>query len=134
MLDLFASGHHPPASQSLMEIDQVMLLVERLGLPALIIGACMFYIWKTQLAHRQEIQEWNAKDSKADERLIEVIKEQNSRNEHMFGAISELTISNKDVTKSNERSQVALEKLADRIEGMMEALISENVVSKRRRN
>jgi hypothetical protein len=51
----------------------------------------------------------------------------------MSGAISELTISNKDVTKSNERSQVALEKLADRIEGMMEALISENVVSKRRR-
>tara|TARA_Y100001973_G_scaffold92336_1_gene141971 strand:- start:2296 stop:2697 length:402 start_codon:yes stop_codon:yes gene_type:complete len=133
MFDLFASGHHPPAPQNIMEIDQVMLLIERLGLPALIIGACMFYIWKTQLAHRQEIQEWNAKDSKADERLIEVIKEQNTRNEHMFGAISELTISNKDVTKSNERSQVALEKLADRIEGMMEALISENVVSKRRR-
>tara|TARA_R100001594_G_scaffold58063_1_gene92079 strand:- start:51 stop:452 length:402 start_codon:yes stop_codon:yes gene_type:complete len=133
MFELFASGHHPPAPQSVMEIDQVMILIERLGLPALIIGACMFYIWKTQLAHRQEIQEWNAKDSKADERLIEVIKEQNSRNEHMFGAISELTISNKDVTKSNERSQVALEKLADRIEGMMEALISENVVSKRRR-
>ena len=133
MFELFASGHHPPAPQSVMEIDQVMMLIERLGLPALIIGACMFYIWKTQLAHRQENQEWNAKDSKADERLIEVIKEQNSRNEHMFGAISELTISNKDVTKSNERSQVALEKLADRIEGMMEALISENVVSKRRR-
>ena len=133
MFELFASGNHPPAPQSMMEIDQVMLLIERIGLPALIIGACMFYIWKTQLAHRQEIQEWNAKDSKADERLIEVIKEQNSRNEHMFGAISELTISNKDVTKSNERSQVALEKLADRIEGMMEALISENVVSKRRR-
>ena len=133
MFELFASGHHPPAPQSVMEIDQVMMLIERLGLPALIIGACMFYIWKTQLAHRQEIQEWNAKDSKADERLIEVIKEQNARNEHMSGAISELTISNKDVTKSNERSQVALEKLADRIEGMMEALISENVVSKRRR-
>ena len=47
--------------------------------------------------------------------------------------ISDLTISNKDITKSNERGQIAMEKLADKIEGMMEALISENAVSKRRR-
>ncbi len=112
---LYANGHLPP-SQS-MEIENWIGLIERLGLPTILIGACMFYIWKTQLAHRAEIQEWSAKDSKADERLIEVIKEQNQRNEHFATAISGLTISNKDVVKSNER-------LAGEIKGMAEALIA----------
>lgn len=116
-----------------MEVEQIMQIVERIGLPAVIIFACFYYIWKSQIAHRQEINEWNQKDSKADERLLEVIKEQNLRNEHFASVISDLTISNKDITKSNERGQVAMEKLADKIEGMMEALISENAVSKRRR-
>jgi len=119
MFDLFASGHHPPAPQSLMEFESLVGLIERIGLPAVIIGACMFYIWKTQSAHRQEISDWSAKDSKADERLIEVIKDQNARNEHFASAISELTISNKDVTKSNER-------LANEIKGMAEALMIKN--------
>jgi len=125
----YATGQTHP---DFMEIDQLMILIERLGLPALIIGACMFYIWKTQLAHRQEIQEWSAKDSKADERLIEVIKEQNGRNEHFADAITNLTVSNKDITKSNERTQMALEKLADKIEGMMEALMVESPMKRRR--
>ena len=133
MFQLFASGHHPPAPQSIMEVDSVLTLIERIGLPAVIIGACFYYIWKSQIAHRQEINEWNQKDSKADERLLEVIREQNTRNEHFASVISDLTISNKDITKSNERGQIAMEKLADKIEGMMEALISENAVSKRRR-
>ena len=110
------SGHHPPAPQSIMEIDQVMLLVERIGLPAVIIGFCFYYIMKTQQAHRDEIVRWENKDSEGDSRLIDVIKEQNARNEHFAEAISNLTISNKDVTKSNER-------LADEIKGMASALI-----------
>ena len=60
----YATGQTHP---DFMEIDHLMNLVERIGLPAVIIGACMFYIWKTQLAHRQEISDWSAKDSKADE-------------------------------------------------------------------
>jgi|TARA_B100001964_G_C13704393_1_gene367482 hypothetical protein len=112
---VYKYGYTP---RELMEIDHLMNLVERIGLPAVIIGACMFYIWKTQLAHRQEISDWSAKDSKADERLIEVIKEQNQRNEHFATAISGLTVSNKDVVKSNER-------LANEIKGMAEALITQ---------
>ena len=110
------SGHHPPAPQSIMEIDQVMILVERIGLPAVIIGFCFYHIMKTQQAHRDEIVRWENKDSEGDSRLIDVIKEQNARNEHFAEAISNLTISNKDVTKSNER-------LADEIKGMASALI-----------
>ncbi len=45
------SGHHPPSPESIMELDQVMLLIERLGLPAVIIGFCFFYIMKTQQLH-----------------------------------------------------------------------------------
>ncbi len=111
------SGHHPPAPESIMELDQVMMLVERIGLPAVIIGFCFYYIMKTQEAHRSEIVRWENKDSEGDSRLIDVIKEQNQRNEHFAEAISNLTISNKDVTKSNER-------LADTIQGMASALMS----------
>jgi hypothetical protein len=110
------SGHHPPSPESIMELDQVMTLVERIGLPAVIIGFCFYYIMKTQQAHRDEIVRWENKDSEGDSRLIDVIKEQNARNEHFAKAISDLTISNKDVTKSNER-------LADEIKGMASALM-----------
>ena len=115
---LYYYGHLPQA-ESIMEFDQIIILIERVGLPAVIIGACFYYIVKTQQAHRQEIIRWEEKDSEGDSRLIDVIKEQNSRNEHFAEAISNLTISNKDVTKSNER-------LASEIKGMAEAMIRRN--------
>jgi len=106
----------PPQPQGLMEVDTIVSLVERIGLPAVIIGACMFYIWKSQLAHREEIKEWNQKDSKADERLIDLIKEQNSSSELVASALNNLTIAYKDIAKTNER-------LAMEIKGMAEAII-----------
>ena len=36
----------------LMEVDSLFQLVERLGLPAVIIGATFFYIYKTAQQHR----------------------------------------------------------------------------------
>ena len=115
---LYHYGYLPQA-ESVMEFDQLIILVERVGLPAVIIGACFYYIMKTQQAHRDEIVRWENKDSEGDSRLIDVIKEQNARNEHFAKAISDLTISNKDVTKSNER-------LASEIKGMAEAMIRRN--------
>ena len=106
----------PPQPQGLMEVDTIVSLVERIGLPAVIIGACMFYIWKSQLAHREEIKEWNQKDSKADERLIDLIKEQNSSSELVASALNNLTVAYKDIAKTNER-------LAMEIKGMAEAII-----------
>lgn len=114
---LLASGHHPPEPSSIMEIDQIMAIVERIGLPGILLGIMCWYIMKTQEGHRQEIIRWEEKDTIGDSRLIDVIKEQNARNEHFADAISNLTISNKDVVKSNER-------LADEIKGMTSAMIS----------
>ena len=105
-----------PQPQGLMEVDTIVSLVERIGLPAVIIGACMFYIWKSQLAHREEIKEWNQKDSKADERLIDLIKEQNTQSELVASALNNLTVAYKDIAKTNER-------LAMEIKGMAEAII-----------
>ena len=83
---LYHYGHLPQA-ESVMEFDQLIILVERVGLPAVIIGACFYYIMKTQQAHRDEIVRWENKDSEGDSRLIDVIKEQNARNEHFAKAI-----------------------------------------------
>jgi hypothetical protein len=110
------SGHHPPAPETLMELEQIMMLVERIGLPAVIIGIMCYYIMQTQKAHREEIIRWENKDTLGDERLIDVINKQNERSEHVATALNDLTISNKDVAKSHDR-------LADKIHGMTEAII-----------
>lgn len=115
-MDHHFPSYPPPQPQGLMEVDTIVSLVERIGLPAVIIGACMFYIWKSQLAHREEIKEWNQKDSKADERLIDLIKEQNTQSELVASALNNLTVAYKDIAKTNER-------LAMEIKGMAEAII-----------
>ena len=117
MFQLFASGHHPPAPQSIMEVDQIMQIVERIGLPAVIIGIMCWYIFKTQQAHRDEIMRWEEKDSRGDERLIDVIKEQNKMNAITSDAVNGLSVAFKDVAKTNER-------LSMEIKGMAEALIA----------
>ena len=99
-----------------MELEQIMLLVERIGLPAVIIAVMFYYVMQTQKAHREEIIRWEEKDTLGDSRLIDVIKEQNKQNATTAQALNDLNISNKDVTKSNER-------LASEIKGMAEAMI-----------
>ena len=115
-MDHHFPSYPPPQPQSIMEVDTYISLIERVGLPAVIMAACMFYIWKSQLAHREEIKEWNNKDSKADERLIDLIKEGNQRSEANTSALNNLTIAYKDIAKTNER-------LAMEIKGMAEAFI-----------
>ena len=117
MFDLFASGHHPPVSQSIMELDSILVLVERIGLPAVIIGIMCLYIFKTQQSHKEEIIRWEEKDTRGDERLIDVIKEQNKQNSITSDAVNGLSVAFKDVAKTNER-------LSMEIKGMAEALIA----------
>ena len=100
-----------------MDIEQIFLLVERIGLPAVIIAVMCYYVMQTQKSHREEIIRWEEKDTLGDSRLIDVIKEQNKQNATTAQALNDLNISNKDVTKSNER-------LASEIKGMAEALLS----------
>tara|TARA_R100000234_G_scaffold71749_1_gene44156 strand:- start:264 stop:611 length:348 start_codon:yes stop_codon:yes gene_type:complete len=111
------SGHHPPAVESIMEIEQIMQIVERIGLPAVIIGIMCWYIFKTQQSHKEEIIRWEEKDTRGDERLIDVIKEQNKQNSITSDAVNGLSVAFKDVAKTNER-------LSMEIKGMAEALIS----------
>ena len=117
MFDLFASGHHPPVSQSIMELDSILVLVERIGLPAVIIGIMCWYIFKTQQSHKEEIIRWEEKDTRGDERLIDVIKEQNKQNSITSDAVNGLSVAFKDVAKTNAR-------LSMEIKGMAEALIA----------
>ena len=72
--------HFPsyPEPQGIMEVEQIMQIVERIGLPAVIIGIMCWYIFKTQQSHKEEIIRWEEKDTRGDERLIDVIKEQNN--------------------------------------------------------
>ena len=104
---------HP---ESIMELEQIMILVERIGLPAVIIGIMSIFIMKTQKSHRDEIMRWEEKDSRGDERLIDVIKEQNKQNSITSDAVNGLSVAFKDVAKTNER-------LSMEIKGMAEALI-----------
>lgn len=109
-------GHHPPSPETFMEIDQLLMLVERIGLPAIIIAVMCYYVMQTQRAHREEIIRWEEKDTLGDTRLIDVIKEQNRQSATTAQALNDLTTSNKDVAKSHDR-------LAMEIKGMTEAMI-----------
>ena len=111
------SGHHPPAPQSIMEVESVLMLIERIGLPAVIIGIMCWYIFKTQQSHKEEIIRWEEKDTRGDERLIDVIKEQNKQSSVTSDAVNGLSVAFKDVAKTNER-------LSMEINGMAESLIS----------
>ena len=111
------SGHHPPAPQSIMELDSILVLVERIGLPAVIIGIMCWYIFKTQQSHKEEIIRWEEKDTRGDERLIDVIKEQNKQSSVTSDAVNGLSVAFKDVAITNER-------LSMEIKGMAEALIA----------
>ena len=75
----YATGKIHP---DLMEVDSLLQLIERIGLPAVIIGATFFYIYKTAQSHRDEVKSWQEKDTVADSRLIDVINLSNTRNEN----------------------------------------------------
>ena len=106
-----------PRPESLMEVESILMLVERIGLPAVIIGIMCWYIFKTQQGHKEEIIRWEEKDTRGDERLIDVIKEQNKQNSITSDAVNGLSVAFKDVAKTNER-------LSMEIKGMAEALIA----------
>ena len=110
-------GYDPREDESIMEIEQIMQIVERIGLPAVIIGIMCWYIFKTQQSHKEEIIRWEEKDTRGDERLIDVIKEQNKQNSITSDAVNGLSVAFKDVAKTNER-------LSMEIKGMAEALIA----------
>jgi len=63
-----------PVENSLMDIEILVNLVERLGLPAVIIAAAFWYIrYSTDLAKKEREEMWR-KDSSNDERLMRLVE------------------------------------------------------------
>jgi|TARA_R100000501_G_C2597668_1_gene95707 hypothetical protein len=61
-------------NDSLMDIEIIVNLIERIGLPAVIIAAAFWYIrYSTDLAKKEREEMW-AKDSNNDERLMHLVE------------------------------------------------------------
>ena len=61
-------------NDSLMDIEILVNLIERIGLPAVIIAAAFWYIrYSTDLAKKEREEMW-AKDSNNDERLMHLVE------------------------------------------------------------
>jgi arabinogalactan endo-1,4-beta-galactosidase len=61
-------------NDSLMDIEIIVNLIERIGLPAVIIAAAFWYIrYSTDLAKKEREEMW-AKDSSNDERLMHLVE------------------------------------------------------------
>ena len=57
-----------------MEIETIVSLIERIGLPAVIIAAAFWYIrYSTDLAKREREEMWK-KDTSNDERLMKLVE------------------------------------------------------------
>ena len=63
-----------PQPESLMGIDQIVTLVERVGLPAVIIAAAFWFIRYQSEQSKVEREEMWAKDSSNDERLMKLVE------------------------------------------------------------
>lgn len=63
-----------PEPESLMAIDQIVTLVERVGLPAVIIAAAFWFIRYQSEQSKVEREEMWAKDSSNDERLMKLVE------------------------------------------------------------
>jgi len=74
-----------------MDIQIILGLIETLGVPVFVTGACMWYIYKKDLMHQSEIDSWRNKDDTSDERLINLINSTNTRNEEFKLALSDQT-------------------------------------------
>jgi len=69
-----AQYYHQQVNDSLMDIEIIVNLIERLGLPAVIIAAAFWYIrYSTDLAKKEREEMW-AKDSSNDERLMHLVE------------------------------------------------------------
>ena len=82
---------HPPPPEQLMDIEVIVSLIERIGLPAVIIAAAFWYIrYSTDLAKRERDQMWE-KDSGNDERLMKLVETTTSVMQEMKAALNSNT-------------------------------------------
>tara|TARA_Y100000593_G_scaffold43610_1_gene83384 strand:- start:72 stop:401 length:330 start_codon:yes stop_codon:yes gene_type:complete len=66
--------HYAHKPEAVMEIETIVSLIERIGLPAVIIAAAFWYIrYSTDLAKREREEMWK-KDTSNDERLMKLVE------------------------------------------------------------
>ena len=66
--------YYHQVNDSLMDIEIIVNLIERIGLPAVIIAAAFWYIrYSTDLAKKEREEMW-AKDTNNDERLMHLVE------------------------------------------------------------
>ena len=88
---------HLPTNEGLMDIEIIVSLVERIGLPAVIIAAAFWYIrYSTDLAKRERDQMWD-KDSSNDERLMKLVETTTGVMQEMKAALQSNTETMKEL-------------------------------------
>ena len=84
-------------NDSLMDIEIIVNLIERLGLPAVIIAAAFWYIrYSTDLAKKEREEMW-AKDSNNDERLMHLVESTTQVMQEMKAALNSNTETMKEL-------------------------------------
>ena len=85
------SGHHPIPAENLMDVNTIVSLIERIGLPAVIIAAAFWYIrYSTDLAKREREEMWK-KDTSNDERLMKLVETTTGVMQEMKAALNSNT-------------------------------------------
>jgi len=90
--------HYPQqGTESLMDIEIIVNLIERIGLPAVIIAAAFWYIrYSTDLAKKEREEMW-AKDSNNDERLMHLVESTTTVMQEMKAALQANTETMKEL-------------------------------------
>jgi|TARA_Y100000310_G_C20587190_1_gene766072 arabinogalactan endo-1,4-beta-galactosidase len=84
-------------SRSLMDVEIIVNLIERIGLPAVIIAAAFWYIrYSTDLAKKEREEMW-AKDSSNDERLMHLVESTTTVMQEMKAALQSNTETMKEL-------------------------------------
>ena len=79
--------NYPKHEGSIMDVEIIVNLIERIGLPAVIIAAAFWYIrYSTDLAKKEREEMW-AKDSSNDERLMHLVESTTTVMQEMKGAL-----------------------------------------------
>jgi len=77
----------PPPPEQFMEIELIISMIERLGLPAVIIAAAFWFIrYQSELGKKEREEMWQ-KDSNNDERLMHLVESTTKVMEEMKSAL-----------------------------------------------
>ena len=86
-----------PQPETLMGVDQIVTLVERVGLPAVIIAAAFWFIRYQSEQSKVEREEMWAKDTTNDDRLMKLVETSTTIMQEMRAAIDRNTETMKEL-------------------------------------